>query len=87
MTSLRKWKGVDRKDFGDMIYSLGQEYKDSDEKNKYVKGSGETSLTFDIKEVEKWTVLKNKEILKLARERANGYIDWDKMYPDRGQCP
>ena len=78
-TSTVRWAGADKKYFGDMLFVHGYEYSASVEKNKYLRGQ-EGRLTFDAKIVGNWVRDKNKAILKIARERANGYIDWDKEY-------
>ena len=69
-----------KKDFGDAIFVTGYEFDLSDEKFRYSAKGGEKAYVFKLDEVEKYAKEKNKEIIRVARERANGYIDWDREY-------
>ena len=79
-TSIVQWAGADKKDFGDAIFVTGYEFDLSDEKFRYSAKGGEKAYVFKLDEVEKYAKEKNKEIIRVARERANGYIDWDREY-------
>ena len=37
-TSIVKWKGADKRDLGVMLFVAGMDYRDFEEKHKYIKG-------------------------------------------------
>ena len=72
-----EWPGADRKDFGDNIVMLANEFaSDTESRDKYIKKKGrnsESKSDFDVQGVQKWVKFRNSEIQRKIRERTSGY--------------
>ena len=73
-TISRKWTGVDKRDFGDAIFTLGDTFTDNIEgQKKYLRKKGKSvnryRLEFDVQKVRTWVKINNAEISRKMRER------------------
>ena len=70
----RKWAGLDKKCFGDMIHMHAYEYVRNEERKVYMKNEL-GCLEFDETVIRKWVRINNKRIRKIAKLRYLGLID------------
>ena len=73
-TVTRKWSGIDKRDFGDAVFTLGEAFTDDKEgRSKYLRKKGKCinklRLEFDAQKVRTWVRINNAEISRKMRER------------------
>ena len=73
-TTTRPWAGVDKRDFGDAIFMLGESFADNKEgPKKYLRKKGNSvnkyRLEFDVQKVRTWVRINNADISRKMRER------------------
>ena len=67
----RPWRGIDKKDFGDMLAMKAYKYKRCNDKKLYDR-TEPNHLKFDEKSVKEWVRVNNTKISEIARKRFLG---------------
>ena len=73
----QKWTGVDKRDFGDVVFMLSEEFNDNKaDRERYIKKKGSRRGTvqqdvekFDVEVVNRWVPEKNAEIRRKILQR------------------
>ena len=64
------WPGADRKDFGDNIFTLANDFaSDSESRDKHIKKKGRNSerkKNFDVQGVQKWVKFQNVTLTAIS---------------------